>query len=203
MHKAQAGPQVYERFTLECDEAQGRQQAVIRQATVADAPAVLALKLAILRQGIYDALLPEEYTFDEAQEAHWIEHNQASSANFMAVSEVGGKITGVLYFQSSNELRCRHWGEFGMGIAENMRGKGLGTKLLDALFAWGETAPRLEKICLKVFDVNEGAHRLYKKLGFEEEGRLKKCLRLKDGTYTDAILMAKFLNKKKSRADNE
>ena len=191
MQQVEESPHVYERFTLE-----GKQEVKIRQATVADAPAVLALKLAILRQGTYDALLPEEYTFDEQQEAHWIEHNQKSGTSFMVVSEVDGKIVGVLYFQSSDELRCRHWGEFGMGIAESMRGKGLGTKLLDALFGWAEQTPRLEKICLKVFDVNEGAHRLYKNLGFEEEGRLKNCLKLKDGTYTDAILMAKFVKQK-------
>lgn len=191
MQTNQENAKVYEVFTLAAGE-----KGTIRQATTADAPAVLALKLDILRQGIYDALLPEEYTFDDEQEALWIEHNQESGANFMAVADVGGKIAGVLYFQSSNELRCRHWGEFGMGVRDGMRGMGLGTKLLNALFGWAEQAPRLEKICLKVFDANPGAHKLYKKLGFEEEGRLRKCLRLKDGTYTDAILMAKFINKK-------
>ena len=192
MQRAGEDVKVYETFTLQCG-----QTCRIRQASRADAAAVLALKLDILRQGTYDALLPEEYTFDEEQEALWIEHNQESGANFMAVADVEGKIAGVLYFQSSSELRCRYWGEFGMGVTEGMRGQGVGTKLLDALFKWAETAPRLEKICLKVFDVNAGAHRLYARLGFKEEGRLKNCLRLNDGTYTDAILMAKFINKNK------
>lgn len=192
MQNAGGNARVYDTLTLPTGET-----CLIRQATAADAAAVLALKLDILRAGIYDALLPEEYTFDEEQEALWIEHNQESGSNFMAVCDVGGRIVGVLYFQSSNELRCRHWGEFGMGLSESVRGLGLGTRLMDALFEWAEAAPRLEKICLKVFDVNTGAHRFYQRLGFEEEGRLKNCLRLKDGTYTDAVLMAKFVKNNK------
>lgn len=151
----------------------------------------------MLESGLYDALLPEEYTSDEAQEAEWIALNQQGDDKFIAVCEHDGNVDGVLYFQCSNEVRCRHWGELGMSVRDAMRGQGLGTKLLEALFEWAQQSPQVEKICLKVFDVNEGAHKLYKKLGFIEEGRLKKCLRLKDGTYADAILMAKFIDKNK------
>ncbi len=171
---------------------------IIRGATPDDAEAVLALKMDILRQGIYDALLSEEYTFDAAQEALWIEHSLTSSNNFMVVATINNSIVGVLYFQISHELRCNHWGEFGMGINESSRGLGIGTAMLEALFKWGETHPKLEKICLKVFDVNPEAHKLYQRLGFIEEGRLKKCLKMGNGIYSDAILMAKFINKKKS-----
>lgn len=172
--------------------------AIIRDAVPDDAEAVLALKMDILRQGIYDALLSEEYTFDVAQEALWIEHSLTSSNNFMVVATIDDNIVGVLYFQISHEIRCNHWGEFGMGINKSSRGLGIGTAMLEALFKWGEIHPKLEKICLKVFDVNPKAHKLYQRLGFIEEGRLKKCLKMGSGVYSDAILMAKFINKKKS-----
>lgn len=169
----------------------------LRQARPEDAAAILALKQSILRPGIYDALLPEEYSFDEEQEGLWIEHCLRSNSNFMLVAEVKNIIVGMLFFQTSTELRCNHWGEFGMGITEAYRGKGIGTALLNALFDWAEKHPRVEKICLKVFDANPKAVKLYKDLGFEEEGRLKHCLRLGNGLYSDAILMAKFVKTQK------
>jgi len=173
------------------------ESATLRQAQTEDAAAILALKQSILRPGIYDALLPEEYSFDVEQEGHWIEHCLRSDSNFMVVAEVSGVIVGMLFFQTSNELRCNHWGEFGMGITESYRGKGIGTELLKALFEWAEAHPRVEKICLKVFDANPKAVKLYQNLGFIEEGRLKKCLRLGNGLYSDAILMAKFVKSSK------
>jgi len=48
-----------------------------------------------------------------------------------------------------------------------------------------------------VFDANPKAVKLYQNLGFIEEGRLKKCLRLGNGLYSDAILMAKFVKSSK------
>ena len=169
----------------------------LRQAQPEDAAAILALKQSILRPGIYDALLPEEYSFDVEQEGLWIEHCLSSNSNFIAVAEISGVLAGMLFFQTSNELRCNHWGEFGMGITEGFRGKGIGTALLNALFKWAEEHPRVEKICLRVFDANPKAVKLYQDLGFEEEGRLKKCLRLGNGLYSDAILMAKFVKPQK------
>ena len=167
--------------------------ATLRQAQPEDAAAILALKQSILRPGIYDALLPEEYSFDEEQESLWIDHCLSSNSNFMVVAEVSNVLVGMLFFQTSNELRCNHWGEFGMGITEAFRGQGVGTALINALFKWAEEHPRVEKICLKVFDANPKAVKLYQNLGFVEEGRLKKCLRMGNGLYSDAILMAKFV----------
>lgn len=183
---------VYATITLPEGES-----ATLRQARPEDAAAILALKQSILRPGIYDALLPEEYSFDVEQEGLWIEHCLSSNSNFMAVAEVSGVLAGMLFFQTSNELRCNHWGEFGMGITEAFRGKGIGTALLDTLFKWAEKHPRVEKICLRVFDANPKAVKLYKQLGFEEEGRLRNCLRLGNGLYSDAILMAKFVKPQK------
>lgn len=176
--------------------------ATLRQAHAEDAAAILALKQSILRPGIYDALLPEEYSFDVEQETLWIEHSLRTDSNFMVVAEVNSVIVGMLFFQTSNELRCNHWGEFGMGITEAYRGKGIGTVLLHALFKWAEEHPKVEKICLKVFDANPKAVKLYQNLGFEEEGRLKSCLRLGNGLYSDAILMAKFIKPQKENKND-
>lgn len=173
----------------------------IRLALAEDAQDILALKLSILREGLYDALLPEEYMFDAQQEAGWIKDSTSSDRNLLLVAESENKIVGVLYFRASSEFRCNHWGEFGMGIYETYRGKRIGTILVESLLEWAYDHPRLEKVCLKVFDINPTAVALYQKLGFVEEGRLKKSLRLGPTMYSDAILMAKFVKVKPSKSE--
>lgn len=182
-----AEPQVLLEFCLK-DGTKG----VIRTAVPQDADTILNIKLGVLADGIYDALLPEEYAFDAQQEALWIEQSLGSSSNLLLVADVG-KVVGVLYFQTSSELRCSHWGELGMGLEPAWRGKGLGTYLVQSLLAWATEHPRLEKVVLKVFAANARAHKLYERLGFVEEGRLRQCLRLGPNNYTDAILMAAFV----------
>jgi RimJ/RimL family protein N-acetyltransferase len=57
--------------------------------------------------------------------------------------------------------------------------------LLD--YAFGERG--LNRVGLSVFEFNEDAISAYTKLGFREEGRLRRALR-RDGAFHDAILMS-------------
>lgn len=181
----------------------GQGLVTLRKPHLGDAGSILALKKSILGhkgnqeegQGIYDALLPEEYTFGPEDEKAWIAASLQDPNYFIVVCAVEEEVVGILYFQSSAEKRCSHWGEVGMSVHAQWRGQGLGTLMVDALLKWVKVHPTLEKVCLKVFAANKGAYKLYKKLGFEEEGRLKNCLKLEEGHYTDAILMAKFVEK--------
>ena len=168
----------------------------IRPGTADDAEAILSIKLQILAEYVHDSLLPEEYLSDPEQEAEWIEGSLNTFDSFLAVACHKGEPVGVLYFKCSQELRCAHWGEFGMGLDRAWRGKGIGTLLLDTLFEWAENHPTVEKICLKVFDANPDAHRLYQRYGFTEEGRMLRCLKLGPDKYSDAILMGKFVKKR-------
>src|SRR3546814_18924951 len=62
-----------------------------------------------------------------------------------------------------------HAGMLGMGLIEAWRGKGLGTKMMQACF---DAAAQigLERIELQVYASNEGAIALYRKFGFVTEG---------------------------------
>ena len=50
-----------------------------------------------------------------------------------------------------------------------------------------------EQVELGVFEDNPRAQHLYEKHGFQEQGRMLRAFRLKDGTYRDEIQMVKFL----------
>jgi [ribosomal protein S5]-alanine N-acetyltransferase len=83
-------------------------------------------------------------------------------------------------------------GSAGLGIAVGDpadTGKGHGTDMLIALLAFGFDSLRLERIWLDVYDFNEPAKRLYERVGFVEEGRLRHAF-FRDGAHRDAFRMS-------------
>lgn len=93
-------------------------------------------------------------------------------------------------FPKDNPRHC-HRGALGMGLIPEYRGQGLGSKLLSAVIAHSKQFG-LEKIELSVYTSNTSAIALYKKLGFEQEGLIKKYRKV-DGQYFDSMIMGMFL----------
>ena len=78
-----------------------------------------------------------------------------------------------------------------MGVAQDCQGQGIGTQLLTALLDLADNWMNLQRVELTVFSDNEPAMALYRKLGFEEEGLLRRYA-LRDGVFVDAYSMARF-----------
>ncbi len=66
--------------------------------------------------------------------------------------------------------------------------KGYGTEALKLILDYGFSFLNLRNISLSVFEYNEPAYNLYKKVGFKEVGRLRKALEIMGKTY-DVIIM--------------
>ncbi len=89
------------------------------------------------------------------------------------------------------ELNLRN-GDAGLGIsigAADDRGKGHGSDALRALLWFGFAQLRLERIWLDVYDLNQGARRVYERVGFVHEGTLRHAI-YRDGEYRDVHRMA-------------
>ena len=71
--------------------------------------------------------------------------------------------------------------------------RGSGRRYSSALIGWAEVNPLIEKVGLSVFAANVDAIRLYQRLGFVEEGRQPRELKVGPGEYTDNVLMYKFV----------
>lgn len=67
-------------------------------------------------------------------------------------------------------------------------GNGYGTEAMSLLLEYGFTMLNLHRIGLDVFSFNERAIKSYKKLGFQQEGRIRDEL-FYDGEYHHSILM--------------
>ena len=116
---------------------------------------------------------------------------QKNGPSFYAVNEKNQVVGWADIFPEDNP-RQSHRGSLGMGLVSEYRGQGIGTKLLQAVLKKAQEFG-LEKVELNVYTSNTNAIKLYRKLGFSEEGIIKKYRKL-DGIYFDCMIMAKELS---------
>jgi ribosomal protein S18 acetylase RimI-like enzyme len=109
------------------------------------------------------------------------------------VAEVGGQLAGYLRLKHMTRLpeNAHVFGVFGLAVALAARRKGVAAALLaaaeDRARAHGAT-----KLSLRVLSTNNPALRLYERLGYEQEGRLRGEFRI-EGNDVDDVLMAKWI----------
>lgn len=96
----------------------------------------------------------------------------------------GGSIVGELRVEPSRF----GFGELGMMVAADWRGRGVGSALVAAAIEWARTHG-LHKLSLSVFPHNDAAIALYRKFGFVEEGRRRRHFRRTSGEVWDLIDM--------------
>lgn len=96
----------------------------------------------------------------------------------------------TLYLQPYRKLA--HQTEFGVIVAPEHRGKGVGTELLKNLMHLAKDQFKIELIHLQVYSENPAIH-LYSRLGFKEFGQQTHWIKERDGTYTGRTFMERFL----------
>jgi RimJ/RimL family protein N-acetyltransferase len=84
------------------------------------------------------------------------------------------------------------FGEIGMLVAREWRGRGVGSALIAAAIDWAREHG-LHKLSLSVFAHNAAAIALYDKFGFVEEGRRVRHFRRANGELWDALEMGLLL----------
>ena len=104
------------------------------------------------------------------------------------VAEAAGTVVGSIHVAAS-----RHgYGEIGMAVAREWRGRGVGSALMVAAVDWARQRG-LHKLSLSVFAHNEPAIALYRTFGFREEGRRTKQYRRASGELWDTVEMGLLL----------
>jgi RimJ/RimL family protein N-acetyltransferase len=128
-----------------------------------------------------DGIATEPPVDVEARAASW-------TLDGTLVADAGREIIGSLHVERSRF----GFGELGMAVARDWRGRGVGAALLAAAIEWGREE-RLHKLSLSVFVHNAAAIALYRKFGFVEEGRRVKHYRRASGEQWDSLEMGLLL----------
>ena len=139
-------------------------------------------------------------TAEEAKEWQTIEKQQERIQTYyddenklLVVTEIDGHIVSLSDIECGGKKRIRHVGRLGISILPEYRGAGLGTAIMETMIEWAQQHPIIEKLALGVWSANEPAIRLYKKMGFIEEGRKVREVKYADGSYDDCVCMYRFV----------
>ncbi|MHC4403993.1 MAG: GNAT family N-acetyltransferase [Planctomycetota bacterium] len=168
----------------------------IRRARRDDAAAVLRFLTPLFEEpDLPVTYSPGEFAMSVAEEEEFIGSYEESGALLLfALAE--SDVIGSLGFRAGKVLRTRHAGAFGVSVAKDWRGVGVGSSLIGRLIDWAKEHPVIERIGLEVFAENSEAIRLYRRLGFQEEGRLRAAICM-GGRRVDAIPMGLVLPPKR------
>jgi RimJ/RimL family protein N-acetyltransferase len=166
---------------------------VVRSVLPEDTSSLHELSAEILREREYMITLPEEFLFTEEQERIWLKLHNDSPRAISLLAFAQSTLVGYLHFACEERRRRAHSGKFGIAVRKEWREKGVGRALLQALLDWAQENPLVEKVWLEVFATNSRGIHLYETLGFVEEGRLSKEIKIAPGQYVDPVLMSRFV----------
>ncbi|HUQ25300.1 MAG TPA: GNAT family N-acetyltransferase [Burkholderiales bacterium] len=159
----------------------------IRPARMRDAEGYHACLDAVARERVHLGMIAAPSMKDSRAYLRWL--LDAKCAILVVVED--GRIVGWCDVAPREMEGFRHTGGLGMGLIPEMRGRGLGARLLRKAIAQCRRGA-IEKIELQVYASNRSARALYRRFGFRQEGRRVRARKL-DGKYDDVILMGKLL----------
>jgi RimJ/RimL family protein N-acetyltransferase len=157
---------------------------IVRPAAASDADALVELGRAVA--GEDDLWLT--YDRSRADERRNVKSVRRDPNVAVFVAETPDGVVGRLSIARDHNPYSRHVAELGLMVAASARRRGIGTALMEEAMRWARAAG-ITKLELTVFPHNEPAITLYRKLGFREEGLLRRRYQIRGG-YVDAMLMA-------------
>lgn len=160
---------------------------LIRKAEIEDAKAMVAYVNQIAGESDNLTFGPGEFGMTVEDEIAFIDSVNRSDNQLILLAVYEGRIIGNLSFRAGGRPRIAHSGEFGISVLKEFWGNGVAEAVISSLIDWAKEHG-IRKIDLQVRDDNEGAIRLYKKLGFKEEGHISRKF-LIDGEFYSVYYM--------------
>jgi RimJ/RimL family protein N-acetyltransferase len=166
---------------------------VIRTAQPGDAGQLLAyLRHLVAEPDLNIPLAPDELELS-MQEKELVLSGFAARRNCVyLVAELDGEIIGEINLEGGQRQATRHAAVLGMSVGREWRNQGMGAALLETAIDWARGTGIITRIELNVYARNRAAIHLYRKFGFEVEGRRRQAI-YRNGEYLDDLVMALLL----------
>ncbi len=159
----------------------------VRKARPEDAPLLAAAERAIAKAPGKLASSPSE--IDDGAMRRMIERLEGEHGNFF-VAERGGILVGHALLEPLPLAATAHVVRLTIAVHEGHERRGVGAALMNELLEWARANAAVEKVELQVRSSNTGAIEFYRSLGFIEEGRKTRRLKIGPHEYLDDVYMA-------------
>ncbi|KAI2470763.1 putative GNAT family acetyltransferase [Annulohypoxylon bovei var. microspora] len=104
------------------------------------------------------------------------------------IREIAGTPVGIICLKSNPPHLAHHrWSDISIDIVRDCRGEGYGGEAIRWALWYGFQMAGLHRIQIGTFSFNTGAMRLYKKLGFTEEGRQRDFMWFNGGWHDNVL----------------
>jgi len=159
----------------------------VRAATAGDVPAMVDLHARVASEGMW---IGTEAPVDVERFTRMFTDAIESEHRLRLVASDGDRVIGHLGLDPDRPGILY----LGMTLDADYRGQGIGTAMMRAAIEWARSQTGVHKIELEVWPHNAAGFALYRKVGFEVEGRRVRHYRRRNGELWDAMLMALVLD---------
>jgi ribosomal protein S18 acetylase RimI-like enzyme len=169
---------------------------IIRQAKVEEAHTIAKAEREIARQPGFFCSLPAELTDENVA-------NSISSSTVFLVAEYKGVLVGHAFLEPFHLASLQHVVELNIAVHPGWQRKGIGRKLLESIIEWAKKTDVIEKLQLSVRSANTPAISFYKKMGFQEEGRLTNKVKVANRYFDDILMGLDLTSHRRHKKPNE
>lgn len=170
----------------------------IRELTEDDAATYWPVRLRALREDA-DAF---GSTYEESKDrpldvvARQLREARAEGSFALGAFDDAGRLVGTVRLGRNVGRRVKHVaGIYGMYVAPEVRGQGIGRALLESAIARAREDPDIEQLFLYVVTQNAPAIALYRRVGFASFGTVPHAMKSDDGRYLDEEAMVYWLRR--------
>ena len=162
----------------------------VRRATPNDAAAFARI---MGDPAVYPGLMQLPYTNEELWRTRLVEGTVPAKPDLLLAAELDGAVVGTagLHPAAATQIRRRHVAAIGISVAVEAQRQGVGSALMQAMCDYADRWMGVLRIELIVYTDNAVAIALYRKFGFEIEGRCRGYA-MRDGQFADAFSMARI-----------
>ncbi|QVK17454.1 GNAT family N-acetyltransferase [Mycoplasmatota bacterium] len=158
----------------------------IRIAKKEDAEEIIHLVKKVIKEVDYFPLEAEDFDFTVEAEIEFIENTE-----LFLVCEINGDLVGSSTLIRGKYKKTAHTALFGITILNEYTNSGIGTQILNYMIKHAKKNG-IERIELEVFEKNISALKLYRKFGFEVDGKKENYIKTNKG-YHNLLIMSKSL----------
>lgn len=167
----------------------GEKEVIIREAKKEDAQSMIDFYNLVGGETDFLSFGKNEFKRDLKEYESYLESTREEDNSIILLTIIDEQIAGIASINSNQKVRTKHVGTLGIVVAEQYCGLGLGGEMVDYLIEWAKLNGITKKISLLTREDNTRAIELYKKVGFETEGILKKDNYI-NGVYYNTLMMS-------------